>query len=91
VGLDRARVVADLQPLVSWARERGGDAGESHCAVCDSGWVCVLLQALRSGTAAPTHKAEPSRLRLAHQLNYHGELARSSAYDLLTRALIYIL
>jgi hypothetical protein len=69
VGLDRAGVVSNLQPSVSWACERRGDAEGSHCAVCDSGWVCVLLQALRSGTVALAHEAEPSRLRLAHQLS----------------------
>jgi hypothetical protein len=69
VGLDGARVVSNLQPSVFWACERSGDAGGSHCAVCNSGWVYVLLQALRSGTAALAHEAEPLRLRLAHQLS----------------------
>lgn len=90
VGLDRAGVTANLQPLVSWTCERGSDAGESHCIVCNSSWVCMSLKALRSGTAAPTHKAEPCRLRLAHQLNSHRELAQSSAHAKTTRALIYV-
>ena len=45
MGLDVARVVSNLQPLVPWTCERGGDAGEGHCACQRPG--CVVLRASR--------------------------------------------
>jgi hypothetical protein len=69
VGLDRARVVSNLQRLVPVTCKCGCDARVSHCDASDSGRVWSLLQAMRSGAAALALEAEPSRLSPAHQLS----------------------
>jgi hypothetical protein len=77
VGLDGAGVESNLQALVPWSHERGGDARERHRT-----W-------LRRGSAENRAKMQLLMLtRLLPQPNCHGALALSSAHKTMTRASI---